>query len=251
MISEFPLFVFTTLGGLSAGLVMAMALFPATEKQERPWLAPLTALVMLGVGMLGVLFHLKRPALFLLALRNPSAGITQEAYCGIVLGVLLLILLIVCWRKGQAPKWLIWTSAVVSLILTFIMGFAYMVNVGTPAWANWTTVPLFVIGDIAMGLALWAVLSKKVLENHTFTFTVIIILAVLAVIMLLTGLHFGSVGNNALLIYIGLIVAGGGGIAVAAAAQKAFANWQSGVLVACVIIGVCLSRWGFYAASIL
>ncbi len=251
MISEFPLFVFTTLGGLSAGLVMAMALFPPAEKQERPWLAPLTALVMLGVGMLGVLFHLKRPALFLLALRNPSAGIAQEAYCGIVLGVLLLILLIVCWRKGQAPKALIWASAVVSLILTFIMGFAYVVNVGTPAWANWTTVPLFVIGDIAMGLALWAVLSKKALANRTFTLTVIIVSAVLAVVMLLTGLHFGSVGNDALLIYAGLIVAGAGGIAIAAAAQKSLANWQPGVLAACMIIGVCLSRWGFYAASIL
>ena len=40
MISEFPLFVFTTLGGLSAGLVMAMALFPPAEKQERPGLRP-------------------------------------------------------------------------------------------------------------------------------------------------------------------------------------------------------------------
>ena len=65
MITEFPLFIFTTLGGLSAGLVMAMALFPPAEKQERPWLAPLVALALLGVGMLGVLFHLKRPALFL------------------------------------------------------------------------------------------------------------------------------------------------------------------------------------------
>lgn len=251
MISEFPLFVFTTLGGLSAGLVIAMALFPPAEKQERPWLAPLTALALLGVGMLGVLFHLKRPALFLLALRNPSAGIAQEAYCGIVLGILLLVLLIVCWRKGQAPKALVWVSAAVGLILTFIMGFAYVVNVGTPAWANWTTVPLFVVGDIAMGLALWALLSKEALANRTFTLTVAIVSGVLAAIMLLTGLHFGFVGNNALLIYAGLVVAGAGGIAVALAARKESAGWQAGALFACVIIGVCLSRWGFYAASIL
>ncbi len=251
MISEFPLFVFTTLGGLSAGLVMAMALFPSSEKQERPWLAPLSALALLGIGMLGVLFHLKRPALFLLALRNPSAGIAQEAYCAIVLGVLLLALLIVCWRKGTAPKVLVWISAAVGLILTFIMGFAYLVNVGTAAWANWTTVPLFVIGDVAMGLALWTVLSKEALAKRPFMITTMIVLGVLALVMLLTGLHFGSVGNDALLIYIGLIVAGAGGIAVLVAAQRNPASWQAGALVACVIIGVCLSRWGFYAASVI
>ncbi len=251
MISEFPLFVFTTLGGLSAGLVMAMALFPPTEKQERPWLAPLASLVLLGVGMLGVLLHLKRPALFLLALRNPAAGIAQEAYCGIVLGVLLLVLLIVSWRKGEAPKVLVWISAAVGLILTFIMGFAYVVNVGTAAWANWTTVPLFVVGDIAMGLALWAILSKESLGNRTFTLALIVVLAVLAVVLLLTGLHFAAVGNNALLIFAGLIVAGAGGIAVTVAAQKSSASWQAGALVACVLVGVCLSRWGFYAASVL
>lgn len=251
MISEFPLFVFTTLGGLSAGLVMAMALFPPAEKQERPWLSPLVALALLGVGMLGVLFHLKRPALFLLALRNPAAGIAQEAYCGIVLGLLLLALLIVCWRKGEAPKVLVWAAAVVSLILTFIMGFAYVVNVGTAAWANWTTVPLFVVGDIAMGLALWAVLSKEAFSKRPFVLATIIALAVLALVMLLTGLHFSSAGNDAMLIYVGLAVAAAGGIAVAVAAQKKPASWQAGALAACVIIGVCLSRWGFYAASVL
>lgn len=251
MISEFPLFVFTTLGGLSAGLIMAMALFPPAEKQERPWLAPLVALALLGVGMLGVLFHLKRPALFLLALRNPSAGIAQEAYCGIVLGLLLLALLIVCWRKGEAPKALVWVSAAVGLILTFIMGFAYVVNVGTAAWANWTTVPLFVVGDIAMGMALWSLLSKEALANRTFTLVAIAVLAVLAAVLLLAGLHFSSVGDSALLIFIGLTVACAGGIAVVAAVRKSPATWHAGAFAACVIVGVCLSRWGFYAASVL
>lgn len=251
MISEFPLFVFTTLGGLSAGLVMAMALFPPAEKQQRSWLAPLVALVLLGVGMLGVLMHLKRPELFLLALRNPAAGIAQEAYCGIVLGLLLLVLLIVCWRKGTAPKALTWVCAVVSLVLAFIMGFAYLVNVGTPAWANWTTVPLFVVGDIAMGLALWAILSKGVLEKRSFVLATIVVLALLIISLLLAGLHFGSVGNDAMLMYAGLIVAGVGGIAVTAAAQKAPATWQATALFLCVFVGVCLSRWCFYAASIL
>lgn len=251
MISEFPLFIFTTLGGLSAGLVMAMAAFPPAEKPARPWLAPLAALVLLGVGMLGVLFHLKKPALFLLALRNPSAGIAQEAYCGIVMGVLLLALVIVCWRKGEAPKALAWILAAVGLVMTFVMGFAYLANVGTPAWANWTSVALFVAGDIAMGLALWAVLSKGALEARPFALATIVVLAVLAVVVALTALHFGSVGEDAALLWAGLVVAPVAGIAVTAAAMRKPASWQAGALVACVVVGVCLTRWGFYAASII
>ncbi len=250
MISEFPLFIFTTLGGLSAGLVMAMAAFPPAEKPARPWLAPLTALVLLGVGMLGVLFHLKKPALFLLALRNPAAGIAQEAYCGIVLGLLLLALLVMSWRKGGAPRALTWIAAGVSLIMAFVMGFAYVTNVGTAAWANWTTVPLFVAGDIAMGLALWAVLSKGALEKRPFALTAAVVLAVSAATMLLTGLHFGSVGQGAALLYAGLAVTLAGA-AVAVVAAKKPAAWQAGALIACALVGTCLARWAFYAASII
>lgn len=251
MISEFPLFIFTTLGGLSAGLVMAMAAFPPAEKPARPWLAPLVALVLLGVGMLGVLFHLSKPHLFLLALRNPAAGIAQEAYCGIALGVLLLVLLAVCWRKGEAPKALSWLVAVIGLVMTVIMGLAYVTNVGTAAWANWTTVPLFVVGDLAMGLALWAVLSKGALGQRPFALAAIAVLAVLAVVLVLTALHFGSVGKDAVLLYAGVVVASVAGIAVTAAALKKPASWQAGALVACVVVGVCLSRWAFYGASII
>ena len=251
MISEFPLFIFTTLGGLSAGLVMAMALFPPAEKPARPWLAPLTALVLLGLGMLGVLFHLSKPHLFLLALRNPAAGIAQEAYCGILMGILLLVMLIVAWRKGEAPKALVWVTAAVSLVMTFIMGSAYMANVGTAAWANWTTIPLFVVGDLAKGLALWAALAKGTLDKRPFALTTIVVLAVLAVVMLLSALHFGSVDADAVLFYAGLVVAPVAGIVITALAMKNPASWQPTALVACVVIGVCLSRWAFYAASIL
>ena len=77
MISELPLLLFTTIGGLSAGLVIAMAVFPHAGEAKRPWLAPLCARVMLGAAMLCVVFHLKRPQLLFLALTNPAAGIAQ------------------------------------------------------------------------------------------------------------------------------------------------------------------------------
>ena len=81
MISEFPLFLFTTLGGLAAGAYVAAAIFPDVDrKPKRPWLFPLVCLALLGVGLLGVLGHLGRPERFLLAMSNPSSMIAEEAY---------------------------------------------------------------------------------------------------------------------------------------------------------------------------
>ena len=116
--------------------------------------------------------------------------------------------------------------------------------------SNWTTVPLFVAGDIAMGLALWAVLSKGALEKRPFALTAAVVLAVSAATMLLTGLHFGSVGQGAALLYAGLAVTLAGA-AVAVVAAKKPAAWQASALIACALVGTCLARWAFYAASII
>ncbi len=60
---EFPLFAFTTLGGLAAGAYAVGACFPkAAEGAKRPWLFPLACLALLGVGLLGVLGHSAAPS---------------------------------------------------------------------------------------------------------------------------------------------------------------------------------------------
>ena len=41
MISEFPLFCFTTLAGLAAGAYAVNAFFPAGKDSKRAWLFPL------------------------------------------------------------------------------------------------------------------------------------------------------------------------------------------------------------------
>ena len=41
------------------------------------------------------------------------------------------------------------------------------------------------------------------------------------------------------------------GAAVAVVAAKKPAAWQAGALIACALIGTCLARWAFYAASII
>ena len=157
MISEFPLFLFTTLGGLAAGAYVAAAIFPDVDrKPKRPWLFPLACLALLGVGLLGVLGHLGRPERFLLAMSNPSSMIAEEAYWSIAFGVLMLVDFVLLLRRGASPRAVRVVAAVAAGALMCIMGWAYFTSYGNPAWAAWQTLPLFVLGDLAMGSALWA-----------------------------------------------------------------------------------------------
>ncbi|MFR1638738.1 MAG: DmsC/YnfH family molybdoenzyme membrane anchor subunit [Eggerthellaceae bacterium] len=105
MISEFPLFLFTTLGGLAAGAYVAAAIFPDVDrKPKRPWLFPLVCLALLGVGLLGVLGHLGRPERFLLAMSNPSSMIAEEAYWSIAFGALMLVDFVLLLRRRQPAR---------------------------------------------------------------------------------------------------------------------------------------------------
>lgn len=206
MMSEFPLFFFTTCGGLSAGLAVAAALLPAKSESKRAWLVPLLCLALLGVGLLGVLFHLERPERFVFGMLNPTAGIAQEAYCSIALCLVYLAQLILAWRKGSAPRGLAWAAGALGLALTFIMGFAYVAVMGMEAWSSWQTVPLFVIGDIAMGLALWGVVSEDARRSRPFGVASVVVQTLFAVSALLEAMHFASVGENGALFYAGAVV---------------------------------------------
>ena len=161
MISEFPLFAFTTLGGLAAGAYAVSAFFPdGGQGVKRPWLFPLICIVLLGAGLLGVLGHLGRPERFLFALSNPSSMIAQEAYWSIALGIFMLVDLVLLARKGASPRAVRILGAVAALGLMCIMGNAYFTAYGNPVWAAWPTLALFVLGDVAMGAALFGLFDS-------------------------------------------------------------------------------------------
>ena len=70
MITEFALFVFTTLGGLAAGLYILAALFPVEGKRNN-LIITIVPLVMLAIGGVALLGHLGHPERMFNAFANP------------------------------------------------------------------------------------------------------------------------------------------------------------------------------------
>ncbi|WP_253904854.1 DmsC/YnfH family molybdoenzyme membrane anchor subunit [Adlercreutzia sp. ZJ473] len=251
MISEFPLFVFTTLAGLAAGAYIANALFPLDRDRRTPWAFPLVCLVLLGVGLLGCLMHLARPGMFLNALANYRAGIAQEAYFSIAFGIVLIADLIVTWRKGDAPRALRIVGAVLALILTVIMGLAYISTFGVSAWCTWATVPLFVVGDLAMGFALYALFAKGAYKSQPFFMMTLALAALLAVTLVCEAVHFAGLGLGIVPFVAAIVVAPAASGALAVLASKRDDKALPAAVFAAVLVGVCIARWAFYAASII
>ena len=228
MISEFPLFLFTTLGGLAAGAYVAAAIFPDVDrKPKRPWLFPLVCLALLGVGLLGVLGHLGRPERFLLAMSNPSSMIAEEAYWSIAFGALMLALM--C-----------------------IMGWAYFTSYGNPAWAAWQTLPLFVLGDLAMGSALWALMREGAYRSDAFAAAFAALGALVVASIALTAAHFAGLGHGALPFAAAVVLAAAGAAFGLLAWKGRLPGAVAPVLAfVCAFAGVAVARYAFYAASVL
>lgn len=253
MISEFPLFLFTTLGGLAAGAYVAAAIFPdGDRKPKRPWLFPLACLALLGVGLLGVLGHLGRPERFLLAMSNPSSMIAEEAYWSIAFGVLMLVDFVLLLRRGTSPGAVRVVAAVAAVGLMCIMGWAYFTSYGNPAWATWQTLPLFVLGDLAMGAALWGLMREGSYRSGAFAAAFAMLGALAVASIALAVAHFAGLGHNALP-FAAAVVLAVAGVAFGLLAWKGRLPGAVAPVLAfvCAFAGVAVARYAFYAASVL
>lgn len=268
MISEFPLFCFTTLAGLGAGAYAVHAVFPTTNASKRAWLFPLVCMVLLAVGLVGLPLHLGRPERMLIALSQPSAMIAQEAYWSMAFGIVLLADVLLTGFKGDAPRALRIVGAVFGLGLALVMGNAYFVSLAIPAWASWTTFLLFFFGDLAMGAALVVVLGDLLVRNgasvdgdeaegckaHRGAFGAVrIVLTASALISFVAeAVHFSQVGLDFVPFAVSAVVAAVGiGCNVAASTGKLserVAPWAEFV---CLFAAVAIARYAFYAACVL
>ena len=249
MISEFPLFLFTTLAGLAAGAYVVSAVLPVGKDAKKAWLFPLVCGILLAVGLVGLPMHLGRPERMLIALTQPGAMIAQEAYWSMAFGVILIIDLVVSKVKGSAPRALRIVSALAALGLTFVMANAYFMSVAIPAWASWQTFPLFVLGTLAMGVALLALFESDLAKSGTYLIAAAVLSVLAVVAIALEAVHFAGIGEDMTLLAIGaVIVAAAAALQLMAKLGKVAPKTAALVAFACVFVGVALARYGFYAA---
>lgn len=241
MISEFPLFIFTLLAGLAAGTYAVGAVTTPEKEMNRPWVFPVVCIALLAVGLLGVLFHLGRPALFVNGLVNPSAGIAQEAYWSIAFGALLVAVAAVSWKKGRAPKALRIVCALAAVGLLVTMGVTYYSYESVAAWHVPCTILLFVAGGFAAGSVLCWVLGGN---GDVDRLTAGLFVAFAAVVFAVECVAMRGMGSADMLLAIGAVL---GAVAVALiAARKSGSNQYKWAVFAVALVAVAAARYGFY-----
>ena len=206
-----PLLVFTTFAGLAAGAYAVDALCgngragSGAAAPARPWLFPLVCLVLLGLGLCGTLLHLGQPLRFVNGMANPGSMIAQEAYWSIAFGAVIVVDLAVAKAKGAAVRPIRWAGGLVAVGLMVVTGLAYYQSLGLPAWSGAATVPLFLVGDLALGAGLCALLDRSALAGGVLAAANVAAGVAFAAVLGAFGLHLARIGLDA----TGLLVAAG------------------------------------------
>ena len=154
-----PLLVFTTFAGFAAGAYAVDAVCGNGREAKTPWLFPLACVVLLGIGLCGTLAHLGQPLRFMNGMANPASGISQESYWAIALGIGIVVDLVLSWR-GKTVRAVRWVGGAVAVGFMVVTGLAYFDCLGLVAWRGAATLPVFILGDVALGAGLCAVLAK-------------------------------------------------------------------------------------------
>ncbi|MCR5582618.1 MAG: dimethyl sulfoxide reductase anchor subunit [Eggerthellaceae bacterium] len=245
MISEFSLFLFTLLGGTAAGAYAFTWAFPTGESKRR-WLLPGIALVLLAIGGVALLLHLGHPERMLFAFSNLSAGITREGITTGLFGALVLVDLIFAIRSNKpVPKALGIVTALAGVALLVAMGSAYTQFHGVTAWANWTSMALFVIGGLSAGVCLISLCNAGIARNGSFGICAVALNVLFACTAIALGAHFATIGYS----LIPFICSAA--LAIAAAISSWLAKGRDGF--ACIALSfalalaaVIIARYAFY-----
>ena len=245
MITEFALFVFTTLGGLAAGFYIAAAFFPL-EGKVKNLLVSILPLACIGIGGLALLMHLGRPERMLYAFSNPQAGITQEGLATGVFAVVLVIDFLLTWRKGQVPRALRYVGAASALLLTIVMGFTYYNYESMPMWHALPTVLFYVVGDIAMGMLLAGAFGEPS-QNKALMPVAAAFAALAAIVFAGEGAVFAGCGLSAIPFVVAAVLAAAVAVCgfVKREGASATLRWA---LFALFFVALVIARYAFYAA---
>lgn len=259
MITEFPLFIFTTLGGIAAATYLFAAIFTFSRNEDasvdpgRPWLLPLVCILLLGIALLGVLGHLGRPERFLNALANPNSMISEEAYWSMGFGIFALVDLILCFRTGRTNRIVRILGAACATILMCVMSWTYFTSWGVTAWTSFPTLLLlFIFGDLAMGCALYALFdtTRATAGRVDNLRTVLGILAALSVASV--SIPFAAAGHSIIAFIIAALVVLIGALLPRFTVRSNLPTGKtSAIAFVVIVVGIAIARYAFYAASII
>lgn len=247
MISEFALFLFTTLCGLAAGTYAVGALCPQEGTRERRWLVPGISIMLLVVSGVVLLLHLGHPENVVYAFSNPASGITQEGIAVVLFGAFVAVDLVFALMRKQTPRIVLVLAGVCGVVLAFVMGNAYFMMSGSPAWAAWPTIALFLVGTLSIGAATVGVLDPKLYGGRLRVVSVILH-AAFVVALIAEAMHFVSVGQAAAPFVIAAVLVAAAVVCAACAVKRSSLAW---VVFALVAVALVVARYAFYAACIL
>jgi DMSO reductase anchor subunit len=280
---QWELILFTTFIAWSAGLFGTQALAAAFGQAKKAQLVSwAVAAVLLVIGGIAVFLHLQHWERIFNGFGHLSSGITQELIALVVFALAAVIYLVLMRRSedgASVPKWSAWLAVALSAVLVIVMAHSYLMS-ARPAWDSFIWVGYILGNSLVLGPATFAVIAALKGETDfgrigTWALVGALANAVLALayagfIQMLgasfaeVGLYFDPthptkamtdinevVGGQAMLLWIGAVLAGAVLPAVAAfvARRKGdAASWRLwGVLVViCALIGAIVMRMVFY-----
>ncbi len=245
MIAEFALFVFTTLGGVGAGIYVAAAAYPI-DKRRIHLAVPIVALACLAIGGVALLLHLGHPERMLNAFSNPASGITQEALASTAFGLIAFVDAIVVLHKGACLRILRIIGAVAGVALCVVMGLAYYSFEPIAAWHAWQSFTLFLCSDVSLGFLLYAALSDA--DGMPSSFAWVSSVAAIASVasFVCEGLLFASLGLGVVpfVVASALALIGCVGAYASIARSSRDIAWAA---FTCMFVAVVCARYAFYA----
>ena len=249
MISEFPLLVFTVLTGIAGGAYVGAALFPRKSESAKPWIFPLTALILVGVGSLAAMGHLGRPAMGLNVLNNPTASITMEGITAGILAVVAIVDLALCASKKQSSRAVRIIGALAGIVCMCVVTSAYVTSYGNPAWIAMPTWPLFFAGDLTAGMALWMAFAE--MPNKGLATIVAVVAVVFTVVLIWQAVTFAGLAKPFGMLVFGAVLAAAAAVAGWITAHHELWNTAAKIVFVLAVLALIVSRYGFYMVSII
>lgn len=248
MIAEFPLFLFTTLGGIAAAAYVAAAVFFVDGTSSRRPLLPLVALALLAVGAVALLLHLGRPERALGAFKNLRAGIAQEGLSVMLFGIAVAIDFATAWFMEKRMKPVVVAAAAAGTLFLFAAGAAYWYLVGVAVWHSLATLPFFVIGSLAVGVPMLALFERDLFGHRAFSASASIAAILAAVCFMAEGVVFMDGGYSAFpfvcataLMFVASVLP--------SIDRVRKAPWGPALVFAVAAAALVVARYAFYAAA--